>query len=130
MDRAGATVFDRLWHAYGQGRIEEVLHLIHPACDIVLTSGRRYRGPAGMLEWLDHERRCWKSLTVTYDEVRVLRDDRVVATGRVTGSSADGEHAIDATVSWVLDVLDGRLVGATAFADAALALSHGADDDA
>lgn len=130
MDRGGRAVFDRLWHAYGQGRLEDALHLIHPACEITLPSGRRYRGPAGVLEWLDHGRRRWKSLTVAYEDIRDVGDDRVVAIGRVTGSTADGERALDAPVAWVAEFDDGRLVRATAFADVQDALRYSAGADA
>jgi hypothetical protein len=126
MGRSGIVVFMALWRAYGEGRLERCFGLIDAGCDLItLDRDEPYRGHDGIQEWLGEARR-FRSLTVTFEQVREPHDGCVVAAGRVVAGSADGARAFDRPFGCVAEFRDGRLIHGRAFADHAGAVRFAA----
>jgi ketosteroid isomerase-like protein len=124
MDPMSRAVFDDLWRAYAEGRIDDALALIAPDCELRLAgSDLSYRGHDGVRALIADGRR-WKTLTVSYDEVREVGERCVVGIGHALGSGQDGGTALDRPVAWVGEFRGGRLVRGTAFPDAEAALRY------
>src|SRR4051812_20835516 len=124
MPRSTSAAFAALWRAYSEGRLAHSLGLLDPECEVVLLDGRHVRGHDGVRAWLGDLRRDWSTLTVVCDEVRDAGPDRVVAVGRVTGTSADGARSIDLPLAVVVEFRRGLLLRAHAFAGREHALRH------
>jgi ketosteroid isomerase-like protein len=125
MSGSSLADFKALWRAYGEGRIERSLDLVDDDCEFVLVDGRSgFRGHDGVRRWLADVRRDWKTLTVTYAEVREVDPDCVVGIGRVTGTSTDGARTLDVPLACVGEFRDGRLVRGRAFTDAGAAVRY------
>jgi ketosteroid isomerase-like protein len=124
MPRSSLAAFTALWRAYGEGRLERSLDLIDDDCELVLLDGRTFQGHEGVRAWLADVRREWKTLTVSYSEVRELGADCVVGMGRISGFSIDGSRTVDLPLACAGEFRDGRLVWARAFTDAHEALAQ------
>jgi ketosteroid isomerase-like protein len=125
MPRSSLAAFTAIWRAYGEGRLERSLDLVDAECELVLLDGHTtFHGQDGVRDWLAAVRRDWKTLTVTYSEVREAAPDCVVGLGRITGSSIDGTSTVDVPLACVGEFRDGRLLRARAFGDAPEALAY------
>jgi ketosteroid isomerase-like protein len=110
--------FNTLWRAYGEGRLDRSLDLVAEDCDVTFADGSTaLRGHDGVREWLAAARRDWKTITITYEEIREERPGCVLGVGNLTASSADGEAEIDCRVAFVAEFGDGRLVRGRMFRD-------------
>ena len=117
MPRSSLEAFSALWRAYGEGRLDRSLDLVADDCEVTFFDGTTVlRGHDGVREWLAAERRQWKSITVSYDEVHEERSGCVLGVGRLTALSVDGEQ-IDCRVAFVAEFADGRLVRGRMFRD-------------
>jgi ketosteroid isomerase-like protein len=118
MPRSSLEAFSALWRAYGEGRLERALDLIADDCEITFADGSTaLHGHDGIREWLAAERRDWKSITITYDEVSEERPGCVVGVGTLAASSADGRANIDCRIAFVAEFDEGRLVRGRMFRD-------------
>jgi ketosteroid isomerase-like protein len=125
MMEGSRAVFDDLWRAYAEGRIDDALRLIDPDCELRLAeSDVAYRGHDGVRALVADSRRDWKTLTVRHDEVREVGERCVVGIGHAVASGPDGATALDRPLAWVGEFRAGRLVRGTAFPDAAAALRY------
>jgi ketosteroid isomerase-like protein len=125
MPRSSLEAFDALWRAYGEGRLDRALDLVAEDCEITFADGTTaLRGHDGVRELLAAERRDWKTITITYDEVREARPGCVLGVGNLTASSANGEAEIDCQVSFVAEFADGRLVRGRTFRDRDAAIAY------
>src|SRR3954464_5818722 len=83
MHRSSLEAFSALWRAYGEGRLERSLDLVAEDCEATFIDGTAVlRGHDGIREWLATQRRQWKSITVSYDEVHEERPGCVLGVGR------------------------------------------------
>ena len=126
--RSSRAVFSRLWEAYGQGRLDDALHLIDPDCELrVSVTDRVYRGHddvrAGMIEF----RRAWKSATLTSDEVIEVDAQTIVVVGHVTASDHSGTRIYDAPLVWLGVFSQGRLLRVAPYSTRAQALAAAAE---
>src|SRR6476619_7540423 len=104
MPRSSLEAFSALWRAYGEGRLERSLDLVAEDCEVTFLDGTTgLRGHGDVREWLAAERRDWKSITITYDEVREERPGCVLGVGRLTALSADGGAEVDCNVAFVAE---------------------------
>jgi ketosteroid isomerase-like protein len=124
MPRSSLAAFTTIWRAYGEGRLERSLDLLDPDCELVLLDGSTRHGHDGVRDWLANVSGDWKTLTVTYSEIREAAPDCVIGLGRITGSSIDATRTVDIPLACVGEFRDGRLVRATAFGDAHEALAY------
>jgi ketosteroid isomerase-like protein len=125
MPRSSLEAFSALWRAYAEGRLERSLDLLAEDCEVTFLDGTTVlRGRDGVRESLAAERRRWKTITITYDEVEELRPGCVLGVGRLTASSADGDAQIDCEVAFVAEFGDGRLARGRVFGDRAVATEY------
>src|SRR3954468_24375648 len=117
MPRSSLEAFSTLWRAYGEGRLDRSLDLVAEDCEVTLADGTTaLQGHDGVRDWLAAERREWKTITVTYDEVHEERPGCVLGVGNLTASSADGEQ-LDCRFAFVAELADGGLVRGQMFRD-------------
>ena len=119
MARSSMAVFSALWRAYGVGRLDRALHLVDPECEFTLPDGRTYRGHDGIRDYLATTRRDWRTVAITYDDVREDGPGCIVAVGRVAASSADGRTTFERPQACVAEFRDGRFVRGRVFRDPA-----------
>jgi ketosteroid isomerase-like protein len=116
--RSSFEAFSALWRAYGEGRLERSLDLVAEDCEVTFLDGTTVlRGHDGVREWLAAQRRRWKTVTISYNDVREERPGWVVGVGRLTALSADGASEVDRDVAFVVEFADGRLVHGRMFGD-------------
>jgi ketosteroid isomerase-like protein len=124
MPRSSLEAFSALWRAYGEGRLDRSFDLIADDCEITFADGSTaLRGHDGVREWLAAARRRWKTLTISYDEVREERPGCVLGVGRLTASSVDGTE-VDCPIAFVAEFDEGRLVRGRMFRDRDAALGY------
>jgi ketosteroid isomerase-like protein len=124
MARSSMAAFSALWRAYGEGRLDRSLHLVDPDCEFSLTDGRTYRGRDGIREYLETTRAGWRTVAITYDDIREEGPGCVVGIGRVAASSADGRVAFERPQACVAEFRDGLFVRGRVFGDPAEAAVH------
>lgn len=122
------AAFSRLWEAYGQGRLDDALHLIHPDCELrVSVTDRVYRGHDGVRAGMVDFRRAWKSATLTSDEVIEVDAQTIVVIGHVTAFDHAGTRLYDAPLVWMAEFSDGRVRRVTSYSGRAEALAAAAE---
>ena len=115
MDRSSLEAFETLWHAYGEGRLDESLELVDPDCEVSLLDGAGpLRGHDGVRGWLAAGRRAWKTLRIVYDELYEHHPGCVVGSGHLSASSPAGDH-VERPIAFVAEFRDGRLLRARVF---------------
>ena len=119
MPRSSMAAFSALWRAYGEGRLDRALHLVDPECEVTLPDGRAYRGHDGIRDYLATTRRDWRTVAITYDDVREDGPGWIVAVGRVAATSADGRTSFERPQACVAEFRDGRFVRGRVFGDPA-----------
>jgi ketosteroid isomerase-like protein len=125
MPRSSLEAFSELWRAYGEGRLDRSLDLVAEDCEVTFTDGTTaLQGHDGVRDWLTAERRDWKTITITYDEVHEERLGCVLGVGNLTASSADGRVEIDCRVAFVAEFDGGRLVRGRMFRDRDAAVEY------
>ena len=127
MARSSMVVFSALWRAYGEGRLDRALHLVDAECEFTLPDGRTYRGHDGIRDYLATTRRDWRTVAITYDDVREDGPGCIVAVGRVAASSADGRTSFERPQACVAEFRDGRFVRGQVFGDPAEADAYARD---
>ena len=128
MTPSSLEAFSALWRAYGEGRLDRSLDLVAEDCEVTFADGTlALHGHDGVRDWLAAERREWKTITITYDEVHEERPGCVLGVGDLTASSADGAAEIDCGIAFVAEFDRGRLVRGRMFRDrdAAVGYAHG-----
>jgi ketosteroid isomerase-like protein len=128
--RSSRAVFSRLWEAYGHGRLDDALPLIHPDCELRVSVDRIYRGHDGVRAGMVEFHRAWKSATLTSDEVIEVDARTIVVTGHVTAFDHSGKRVYDAPLVWMALFSDGRLLGVTSYSSRAEALAAAAESGA
>ena len=118
------AAFSALWRAYGEGRLDRALHLVDPECEFALPDGRTYLGHDGIRDYLAATRRDWRTVAITYDDIREEGPGCIVAVGRVAATSADGRTTFERPQACVAEFHDGRFVRGRLFAEPAEALVH------
>jgi ketosteroid isomerase-like protein len=122
------ALFVRLWDAYGQGRLDDALHLIDPAFELRAAGTERvYRGHDGVVAVMAEFRRRWKSVTLTSEEVVEVDDVTIVAIGRLTAFDHSGARVRDGSLAWVTEFAGGKLLRATSYSTRAEALRAAAE---
>jgi ketosteroid isomerase-like protein len=122
------ALFVQLWDAYGEGRLDDALHLIDPECELHASASERiYRGHDGVRAVMADFRRLWKSVTLTSDEVIEVDDATIVVIGRLTAFDHSGARVRDGPLSWVTRFGGGRLLRATSYSGRAEALTAAAE---
>jgi ketosteroid isomerase-like protein len=124
MPRSSIAAFSALWRAYGEGRLDRALNLVDPECEFTLPDGRAYRGHDGIRDYLATTRRDWRTVAITYDDIREDGPGCIVAVGRVVASSADGRIALERPQACVAEFRDGRFVRGRVFGDSADAAAY------
>ena len=124
MARSSMVVFSALWRAYGEGRLDRALHLVDAECEFTLPDGRTYRGHDGIRDYLATTRRDWRTVAITYDDIRENGPGCIVAVGRVAASSADGRTSFERPQACVAEFRDGRFVRGRVFGDPADATAY------
>jgi ketosteroid isomerase-like protein len=125
MPRSSLEAFSALWRAYGEGRLERSLDLVAEDCEVTFLDGRtRIRGHDGVRELLASEHHRWKTVTITYDDVREERPGCLIGVGRLSASSVDGETRVDCDVAFVAEFADGRLTRGRMFGDRDAAVEY------
>jgi ketosteroid isomerase-like protein len=127
MARSSMAAFSALWRAYGEGRLDRALHLVDPECEFTLTDGRSYRGRDGIREYLETTRRDWRTVAITYDDIREEGPGCVIGIGRVAASSADGRVSFERPQACVAEFRDGLFVRCRVFGDPAEAAVYAAE---
>ena len=118
MPRSSLEAFSALWRAYGEGRLDRSLDLVAEDCEVTFADGTTaLHGHNGVRDWLATERREWKTITITYDEIHEERPGCVLGVGNLTASSADGAAEIDCRVAFVAEFDSGLLVRGRMFGD-------------
>ena len=126
--RSSRAVFSRLWEAYGQGRLDDALHLIDPDCELrVSVTDRVYRGHDGVRAGMVDFQRAWKSATLTSDEIIEIDAQTIVVTGHVTAFDHAGVRLYDAPLVWMAVFSQGRLQRVTSYSARAEALAAAAE---
>ena len=122
------AVFSRLWEAYGEGRLDDALHLIDPDCELRVSvtrprlsrSRRRARGdgrvPAGLEERHAHLRRGHRGRPADHRRHRPC--DRL---------RSSGTRLYDAPLVWMAAFSKGRLQRVTSYSGRAEALAAAAE---
>ena len=116
-------MFDRLWEPYGQGRLDDALHLIDPDCELRVSVDRIYRGHDGVRAGMVEFQKAWKSATLTSDEVIDIDARTIVVIGHVTAFDHSGKRLYDAPLVWTAAFSDGRLLRVTSYSTRAEALA-------
>src|SRR3569833_1291088 len=102
MPRSGLEAFHTLWRAYGEGRLERAFDLVADDCEVSFAAGTTaLRGHDGIRDWLAAERREWKTVTITYDEVTEERPGCVLGVGTLAAASVDGSTNVARRVAFV-----------------------------
>jgi ketosteroid isomerase-like protein len=127
MARSSMAAFSALWRAYGEGRLDRALHLVDPDCEFTLPGGRSYEGHDGIRDYLSATRHDWRTVAITYDDVREDSPGCIVAIGRVAASSADGTTSFERPQACVAEFRDGLFVRGRVFGDPAEAAAYAAD---
>jgi ketosteroid isomerase-like protein len=80
--------------------------------------GATYRGKDGVREWMDELRRDWEIYELTWEEVRDLGDDRVLAIGRwhAQGRRSGVELRLQ-EAAWLVRYRNGKLLRLETFTD-------------
>jgi ketosteroid isomerase-like protein len=126
--RSSRAVFSRLWEAYGQGRLDDALHLIDPDCVLrVSVTDRVYRGHDGVRSGMVDFRQAWKSATLTSDEVIEINAETIVVVGHVTAFDHSGARLYDEPLVWMAVFSNGRLLDVTSYSTRAEALAAAAE---
>jgi ketosteroid isomerase-like protein len=126
--RSSRAVFSRLWEAYGQGRLDDALHLIDPDCELrVSVTDRTYHGHDGVRAGMVEFRRAWKSATLTSDEVLEIDAQTIVVTGHVTAFNHAGKRIYDEPLVWMAVFSKGRLLHVRSYSTRAEALAAAAE---
>ena len=88
-----------------------------------LLDGTIYRGPAEVRKWMDDLRRDWEIYEVTWEEIRDLDEDRVLAIGNwhARGRRSGVELHLQ-RAAWLADYRNRRLVRLETFSDPSKAL--------
>jgi ketosteroid isomerase-like protein len=116
MARSSLEAFSALWRAYGEGRLGESLHLVHPECELSLLDGvGPVRGHDGVRDCLAAAQREWKTLRIVYDDLFEDHPGCVVGSGRLAASRTDGAR-VDRPLAFVAEFRAARLVRARVFA--------------
>ncbi|MDQ1710876.1 MAG: hypothetical protein QOE45_326 [Frankiaceae bacterium] len=109
---SNAEVVRALWRAHREGRIEDVLALVHR--EVVwepLTPNRTlYVGRAGTRALFEDIRHALGDFRIDLDEVAELPDGRVVSRGHIVGLTPDGE-VVGPPIATVATVQDGLIIG-------------------
>ena len=103
-------VVRELFEAVDAGRLDELLHAIHPAAELspLSADGETLVGREGAAQWLDRLQSRNALLRHTVERTIPLPGDGVVAVGRQQRfEPADG--LVDRPVVWLLRFRDGRL---------------------
>jgi ketosteroid isomerase-like protein len=120
--------FERLWEAYGQGRLDAALHLIDADCELrASVSDRVYRGHDGVRAGMVDFRKRWKSVTLTSDDVVEVSSETIVVIGHLTAFDHSGVRVYDAPLAWMAVFDDGRLLRVTSYSTRAEALAAAQD---
>jgi ketosteroid isomerase-like protein len=119
MARSSMATFSALWRAYGEGRLDRALHLVDPDCEFTIADRRTYRGHDGVRDYLAETRRDWRTVAITYDDIREASPGCIVAVGRVAASSADGRTTFERPQACVAEFRGGRFVRGHVFGDPA-----------
>jgi ketosteroid isomerase-like protein len=118
MPGSSLEAFHTLWRAYGEGRLERALYLVADDCEVTFADGSTaLRGHDGIRAWLADERRDWKTITITYDEVTEERPGCVLGVGTLAAASADGASNLDRRIAFVAEFEGGRLTRGRMFGD-------------
>jgi ketosteroid isomerase-like protein len=118
MAQSSLEAFHTLWRAYGEGRLERSFDLVADDCEVTFADGSTaLRGHDGIRDWLAAERREWKTVTITYDEVAEERPGCVLGVGTLVAASADGATSIDCGIAFLAEFAGGRLVRGRMFRD-------------
>ena len=126
--RSSRAVFSRLWEAYGHGRLDDALPLIHPDCVLrVLASDRTYRGHDGVRAGMVEFRKAWKSATLSSDEVIEVDAQTIIVIGHMTAFDHSGARVHDAPLVWMALFSEGRLLRVTSYCTRAEALAAAAE---
>jgi ketosteroid isomerase-like protein len=126
--RSSRAAFGRLWEAYGHGRLDDALHLIHPDCELrVSVTDRVYRGHDGVRAGMVDFHKAWKSATLTSDEVIEVDAHTIVVIGHVTAFDHAGTRLYDAPLVWLAVFSDGCLLRVTSYSTRAEALAAAAE---
>lgn len=126
MGRSSMAAFSALWRAYGEGRLDRALHLVDADCEFTLPDGRTYRGHDGIRDYLSETRRDWRTVAISYDDIREDGPGCIVAVGRVAASSADGRTTFERPQACVAEFRDGRFVRGRIYGDPAEATMRAA----
>jgi ketosteroid isomerase-like protein len=125
--RSSRAVFSRLWEAYGHGRLDDALPLIHPDCELRVSVDRIYRGHDGVRAGMVEFQKAWKSATLTSDEVIEVDAQTIIVIGYVTAFDHSGARLYDAPLVWVAVFSEGRLLRVTSYSTRAEALAAAAE---
>jgi ketosteroid isomerase-like protein len=110
---AGTTaehVVLELFEALDAGRLDELLHAIHPGAELrpLSADGETLLGREGAAQWLDSLQSRDALLRHTVERTIPLPGDVVVAVGRQQRFEPD-DGLVDRPVVWLLHFRDGRL---------------------
>jgi ketosteroid isomerase-like protein len=111
--RRGVDVVRALFLAHRQGRIEDMLALVHPAVvwqPLTRPARTEYVGHAGTRAMVDDLRRALGDYRIDFDEFVELADGRISADGEVVRTTPGGEIRGPQVVC-VLTLLDGLVIG-------------------
>jgi ketosteroid isomerase-like protein len=110
--RSGIEVVRALFTAHDEGRIEDMLALVHP--DVVWEPQTRparstYIGHAGTLAMVDDLRAALGVYRIDYDNVVELADGRILAQGDLVRKTPEGEVR-GPRVECVVTLFDGLVI--------------------
>jgi ketosteroid isomerase-like protein len=128
MSRSSLEAFSALWRAYGEGRLDRSLDLVHPECVVLLLDrDRALHGHEGIRACLAASQRAWRTLRIVYQDVYEDHPGCVVGTGQLAASSADGSTQVERPIAVVAEFRDGVLVRARVFDEVDRALGAARD---
>jgi ketosteroid isomerase-like protein len=119
MGSEGVELVRRVYRAWQEGDVEELLALVHPQVrwSPVLRFLQGERAAVGRREL----RRWFRHIRITYRSLRPVplrfedHGAHVLVLGRLLGASRLGEGDLDVSVAWVWTIDAGRIVAMEAF---------------
>ena len=128
MERENVAAVRRMWEAFAEGGLDDVLDIVDPDVEWSLfgTGGEVVRGHEGLRDYLARRAAQGEEIDASVYDYEAIDDDQVLVSGHVRFRSATGMS--DTQLHWLYRFRDGRLVRFDAYRSRAEALEAARED--
>jgi ketosteroid isomerase-like protein len=128
MERDNVAAVRRMWAAFADGGLDDVLDIVDPDVEWSLfgTGGEVVRGHEGLRDYLSERAAQGEEIDASVYDYEAIGDDKVLASGHVRFRSPTGMS--DTQLYWLYRFRDGRLVRFDAYRTRAEALEAARED--